>query len=283
MDCLTLYKLALSRLRESGIPDPEFESSLLLAEILDVPRSSVLLNLHPCTVEVVDRFESCITRRCQHEPFAYITGSQEFWSLDFMVTPDVLIPRPETELIIENVLHIFTDQKSGGRILDCGTGSGILPVTLATLYPDMVFTALDISAAALNVAIKNSIHHHCADRISFIQADFMAGLPLCCQYDAIVSNPPYVAAASFPALEEDVVGYEPHIALDGKGDGFVLVEHLLRSLAAYLKPGGHLFMEIGYDQEQRAVDVLRSLENYGQYKVIPDYAGLPRLVHAVKH
>lgn len=282
MDCLSLYQSGVDQLKSHSIADPEFESSLLLAFILGISRSSVLLNLGVCSADDAERFDSYIKRRCSHEPFAYITGHQEFWSLDFVVTPDVLIPRPETELIIEHVGTCFPDRNFHGHILDCGTGSGILPVTLATLYTKAVLTALDVSEKALAVAVQNSKLHHVEDRITFLQADFMQSLPLNEEFDIIVSNPPYVDAEIFATLENDVVGYEPHLALDGGQDGFDMVDHLLRSLGQHLTSGGHLFMEIGYDQQQRVEDVLRSLPFYGQYNVVKDYAGLVRMVHAVK-
>ena len=282
MDCLSLYQAGLKHLIESAIPDPELESSLFLAVLLDVPRSSVLLNLLPCSPEIIACFNSCISRRCLHEPFAYIIGSQEFWSLDFIVTPDVLIPRPETELIIEHVLKWRDPNTFNDTVLDCGTGSGILAVTLATIFKKASFTAIDISEKALAIAFENSCKHVVDQRISFLQADFMQQLPLSEPFDIIVANPPYVDATTFPNLQKDVTCFEPHLALDGKGDGFVIIDHLLRTLGRHLKHGGHLFMEIGFDQQQRVEDVLRSLSFYGQYRIINDYAGMPRMVHAVK-
>lgn len=282
MDCLSLYQTGVKRLTAYGIPDPEFESSLLLAFILNIPRSSVLLNLPVCSAETSTSFESFINRRCNHEPFAYITGHQEFWSLDFTVNPDVLIPRPETELIIEHVVQSFDKKTFNGSMLDCGTGSGILAVTLATIFTKAFFTAIDISEKALAVARNNSHRHQVTKRISFIQADFMQQLHLSAPFDIIVANPPYVDPATFPELQKDVTCFEPSLALDGRGDGFVIAAHLLRTLGQYLKQGGHLFMEIGFDQQQRVEDVLRSLSFYGQYKMIYDYAGMPRMVHIIK-
>ena len=282
MECFTLYQQGVALLSKCGIVDAELESSLLLAVILDVPRSTILLDLKTCSPSEVERFESFISRRCQHEPFAYIVGFQEFWSLDFKVTPDVLIPRPETELIIEHITHLFGPDVFCGRVLDCGTGSGILPITLATIYPQATFMACDISEQALVVARENSERHSVSKRLTFFRADFMQPLHVPHAFDLIVSNPPYVDASTFSTLQDDVVQFEPHLALDGTGDGFVIVEHLLRTLPAHLQAGGHLFMEIGFDQQQRAEDVLRSLPIYGQYKVHVDYAGLPRMIHAVK-
>ncbi len=282
MDCLALYQSGVDQLQSCSIPDAELEASLFLAFILGVPRSSILLNQQECSADDISRFKAYISRRCQQEPFAYIIGLQEFWSLDFKVTPDVLIPRPETELIIEQVQAFFPDTGFNGHVLDCGTGSGVLPITLATLYPQARFTAIDVSSAALAVAAENSRLHQVSERISFVEADFMAPLEFKQLFDIIVSNPPYVDVESFSSLQADVVDYEPHLALDGGGEGFAIPKHLLRSLGQYLKPGGHLFMEIGYDQQQRAQDMLRSLSFYGQCKVINDYAGLPRMVHAVK-
>lgn len=282
MDCLTLYQNGVERLLAHHIADAEFESALLLATVLDVSRSAVLLNLPAITPLQIEQFQGFIERRCNHEPFAYITGVQEFWSLDFKVTPDVLIPRPETELIIEHVSDLFPADSFTGQVLDCGTGSGILPITLASIFPKAVFTAIDISKQALAVAQENSKHHGVMEQIDFRQADFMCPFDFTTLFDLIVSNPPYVDPACFSGLQDDVVSFEPHLALDGKGDGFDIVEHLLRTLPKYLQSGGHLFMEIGFDQQQRAEDVLRSLSFYGQYKVHQDYAGLPRLIHAVR-
>jgi len=282
MDCFSLYQTGVNRLTASNIPQAEFESALFLAVILDVSRSSILLNMPHCTEEDTVCFYSYIERRCRKEPFAYIIGSQEFWSLDFLVSPDVLIPRPETELIIEYVEKYFDKNTFKGPVLDCGTGSGILPVTLATLYKHANFTAVDISPKALAIAGENSRRHKVSQQISFMQQDFMAPLSFNQSFDIIVTNPPYVDSNTFSSLQKDVVDYEPRLALDGKGDGFVIVDHLLRTLPIHLKAKGHLFMEIGFDQQQRAEELLRSLPFYGQYKIINDYAGLPRMIHAIK-
>jgi release factor glutamine methyltransferase len=283
MDCLSLYHHGVQQLTASEIDNPELESALFLADILDVSRSAVLLNLPTCHKLQADCFFKYIRRRCSHEPFAYIVGTQEFWSLEFKVTPDVLIPRPETELIIEHFLDHFPQKEAVLHLLDCGTGSGILPITLATIYSKLSCTAIDISAKALMVAKENSVLHGVFERIVFTQDDFTKPLTLKNPFDVIVSNPPYVDACTYQSLQEDVVGFEPHLALDGGVKGFDLVAHLLKNLHHHLKPGGHLFMEIGYDQQQSAMELLRSLPFYGQYKVHQDYAGLPRMIHAIKN
>jgi release factor glutamine methyltransferase len=200
-----------------------------------------------------------VARRAAREPVALIIGHREFWGRDFEVTADVLIPRPESEFVIETVLECVGASPAGddgasarpltvSKIIDIGTGSGCLAVTLAALFPSTSVVATDTSAAALDVARRNAARHGVAERIQFVQADLLAGLELTA--DLIVSNPPYVPSAAERTLQPEVALFEPSLALFGGADGLDIVRRLLETAPARLAPGGRLVLEFGDGQEE---------------------------------
>ncbi|WP_207259611.1 peptide chain release factor N(5)-glutamine methyltransferase [Desulfovibrio sp. Huiquan2017] len=268
--------------RLSGVDSPRLSAELLAAHALGCSR--LALNLERgrvLTGAELAAVEALIARRAAGEPVAYILGSREFYGLDFVVSPAVLIPRPETEHIVEGVEARFT-KKQAFRFADLGTGSGILAVTLTTLFPEARGVAVDISADALDVARANAEAHNVADRLDFLQADFTVET-VEGAFDLVVSNPPYVTEAEFEAASHEVTGFEPTGALVSGADGLDHIRAMLPGVAAMLNPRGWLLMEIGCGQGQTVINIIidkRPL--FEEVGVEKDLAGRDRVVVARK-
>ncbi len=238
--------------------------------------------------EVPAEFEAALApllaRRAEAEPIAYLTGEREFYGRTFRVTRDVLIPRPETELVVEEALACLAQPGSGASrptaplVVDIGTGSGCIAVTLALEHPSARIVATDISESALAVAADNAQRLGAGDRVAFRHGSLLAGLdePI----DAIVSNPPYVAAIDRESLPVDVVGYEPPTALFGGDDGLEVIEALLPAAASALVPGGCLVMEIGLGQADHARQLIRQARHLELVRLRSDLQMIPRVVVA---
>ncbi len=265
-------------LRSKGFDQPRADAEVLLAHVLGLERVQLYINFdRPLAGEELARYRGLIRRRGAHEPTQYITGRQEFWSLDFEVTPAVLIPRPETEVIVEKALGIAGDGPA--LVLDLGTGSGAIAVALAHEREGISVIAVDKSWPAIQVARKNAMRNGVAGRISFLVADLfepLAALPL---FDIIVSNPPYISDAEFLDLAPEISNYEPQVALRGGGDrGLLLIGKILEQFEARLKPGGSLLMEIGLGQARILETPVP--ENWaGRFEFIEDYSGIRRVLH----
>ena len=216
-------------------------------------------------------FEAVVARRAAREPVAMILGMREFWGLDFEVTTDVLVPRPETELIVEEVLEEFPHAPR--RIVDIGTGSGCLAVALAREFGGTRVVATDISASALAVARRNAAKHGVVDRIGFVRTSFLAGLGG--QSDLIVSNPPYVPDAARRALAPEIVRFEPHTAVFGGEDGLAPIREILATAADRLTPAGRLIVEFGLGQEPE-VSELAGRAGWRVIRVREDLQGIAR-------
>ena len=229
-------------------------------------------NREPAPDGFLPPFEAAIARRARREPVAYIVGHREFWGLDFTVTPATLIPRPETELIVEAALELLPRDEPV-TVLDIGTGTGCLAVSLAVERPNAICVATDISEAALRVAAGNARKHGVLDRVRFVCTDLGSGLDL--QATVIVSNPPYVPARSAPALLPDVGRYEPPEALFGGDEGLELFERLLNTTARLLAPGGTFIVEFGYGQED-SVRALAEPAGWRVRRVLEDLQGIAR-------
>jgi release factor glutamine methyltransferase len=272
-------------LREKGADNPRLDAEVLLAHARGCKRIELYTAFEDVAPDAVrDKFRSLVKERAAGKPVAYLVGQREFFSLPFEVTPDVLIPRPETELVVVRALDIAKEWAAAGRkdlaIADVGTGSGILAVTLARHLPQSRATAIDVSPAALAVAQRNAARHGASERIAWIEGDVLAAVPPAPAFDLIVSNPPYVKTAELADLADDVRRYEPALALDGGVEGTSVIERLLPQAADRLKPGGWLLMEIGptiADRVQQLVDATPGLERDATLK---DIAGLPRVVQA---
>ena len=226
-----------------------------------------------------ERFESLVSRRVRAEPLAYITGSREFWSLEFRVTPDVLIPRPETEHLVETVLDFMASRSGPCRVLEVGTGSGAIAVSLAKECARAEVWATDVSAPALDVARGNARRHGVEPRIHWLQGDLLSpvqGLPGC--FDVLVSNPPYIPSGEIARLQRDVREWEPALALDGGVDGMDFYRGLLRDGVRHLREGGLLAVEVGAEQSRGVSRLFQVHGELHRVRVLPDYAGLPRVV-----
>ena len=257
-----------------ALPTARRDAELLLMHVLACDRAYLLT--HPetqLTAEQYAVYDAWLTRRARHEPVQYIVGEQEFFGLKFRVTPDVLIPRPETEHLVEAALA-RTDRDASLRIADVGTGSGAIAVALAHALPQARITALDISATALAVAQENAKNHGVSDRIRFFESDLLAAVTGE-QFDMMVSNPPYVADDE--ELEPQVRDYEPAPALFAGPEGLDIYRRLIPQAQVALKLGGWLLLEIGHAQRD-ALD--RLLSGWASVSFIADLQGIPRVACA---
>ena len=261
-------------LRDTATRDAE----LLLLHTLQISR--VTLVAHPnreLTASQRNAFENNISRRLHHEPIQYITGQQEFYGLTLGVTPAVLIPRPETEHLVEAVLKLLPSNQPL-RIVDVGTGSGAIAIALATHLPQATITALDISIEALAVAQANARQHNVASCIHFLQSDLLSALnPDAETFDAIVSNPPYIPESDRPTLHPQVRNYEPVSALFAGETGLDIYRRLLPEALKALKPNGLLALEIGHDQQ---TDLAALLADWQDVKFVNDLQQIPRVALA---
>lgn len=267
-------------LREQDIPNPRLDAEVLLARVLDADRS--FLYRHggrDLAEDEEESFARLVSRRSAREPVAYILGKKEFWSLTFEVNADVLIPRPETEVVVEEVLRIAKDMgKRGIEILDVGTGSGAIAISLAIELPGSSVLALDVSFPALKAAQRNARTHGVEDRIVFICGNLYE--PLAEKFDIVVSNPPYIAEKDYEALGEDVRKYEPRRALVAGPAGTEAHAALIHGAAATLKPGGWLVMEMDGEQEHTIGSMFVASGMFENSRCRRDYAGVPRVIMA---
>ncbi len=276
-----------------GSESPRLDAEVLLAHALGCQRIELYTTFDDAPAdEARTQFRELVRRRAEGTPVAYLTGSREFYSLRFRVTPDVLIPRPETELLVVAVLDLAKASSRGLgtsvpsepatnlSIADVGTGSGIIAVCLAMHLPNCRVTASDLSLAALSVAAENAQTHGVAGRIEFVHSDLFAAVPGGRQFDFIVSNPPYVAEGEMERLPPDVRKFEPHGALLAGPRGTEVIERLIPQAAQRLRPGGHLLMEISPMIHDAVRNLLESDGRFELGPTIKDLARLPRVVQA---
>jgi len=269
-------------LLEQTIPNPRHEAEWLLSFLLRSDRSGILAHYHDeLDSSLSSDFFSLVRDRASGKPLQYILGMQEFRGLEFEVTTDVLIPRPETELVVDQVLDSFTGPQ--GTLIDCGTGSGCIAVSIAVESPQARVIALDLSAAALNVAKRNARAHNVLDRVQFLGGDLLAPLNVRRiegKVDCIVSNPPYVPEKDFTSLQREVRDWEPKLALLAGSDGLTIYRRLIPQALAVLKKGGHLILEIGFSMKDSVSRLFQS--GWQNIKVQEDFSGIPRVVVAQK-
>ena len=263
-------------LRAAGVSDPRLEAGSLLAHALRHDRTYVITHGNDLlTGEQLDRFRALIARRAAREPLQYIIGYQEFFKLSFEVTPDVLIPRPETELIVEAALEM-ADRRSLS-ILDVGTGSGCIVISLLHELKNARAMTTDISANALDVARRNAQRHNVSDRMTFVQADSLSPFNQRAAFSLIVSNPPYIPAGDIAALQREVRDHEPLTALVSGADGLDHIRAMLRETPQLLQQTGYFIFEIGFGQRD-AVEQLVDRATWHLIEVRKDLQGIPRTV-----
>jgi release factor glutamine methyltransferase len=270
---------ATRRLRVAGVPDPGYEASTLLAKALGTDRGGVAARKPDAiTPEHAARFDEMLASRVVREPLQQILGLAEFRGLEFEVNPDVLIPRPETEDLVQAVLD--AGLAADARVLDLGTGSGCIAVTLAASRPAWQVVAVDLSAAALRVAARNAAKHGVADRVRPAERDFATVPPEeRGQYHAVVSNPPYVPEDEWRGLQPEVRDHEPRIALVPGPTGNEAYEAIILAAWALLRPGGLLALELGWKSEA-AVRAMAASAGYSEVAVRADLQGIPRILTA---
>lgn len=265
------------RFRDAGLSSKgaELDARLLAQFVLGWSAERFITCGHdPEPSDFARKYEALVERRLGREPLAYIVGQQEFWGLPFEVSPAVLIPRHETELIVEAALELFPDPDRGLKAADLGTGSGCLAVALATERPAARIIATDISSAALAVARQNAARHGVAGRIQFRCADLLDGLEG--SFDMIACNPPYVAERDRRGLQPEVRDHEPDVALYGGADGFHLVERLVNGAPIYLRPGGYLLFEFGLGQDERIESLIADTDGLSLLELRRDLQGIAR-------
>ena len=267
-------------LGQKGSESARLDTEVLLAHALDCRRIDLYTRFEEVVPEDVrGKFRELIQERVKGCPVAYLVGRKEFFSLVFEVNRDVLIPRPDTECVVDECLRLAKTMPVP-TILDIGTGSGALPIALAKQHPGAVLTATDFSTRALEVAKRNAAKLGVGERVRFLQGDLFAPIAAGEKFDFILSNPPYIPTADIADLAPGVRDYEPRLALDGGPDGFAVFDRLIADARAFLKPEGYLILEIGSPQEEPA---RRKIESHGGYelgKTLFDSAGHPRVLRA---
>jgi release factor glutamine methyltransferase len=279
MNVADAITFATEALRTAGTPEPARDAKVLLAHSLG--RQKTFLIAYPefeLTDEQQARFGAVIERRAGREPLQHILGRQEFYGRDFRVSPDVLIPRPETEAIVELAVGFLADRPEP-RFLDIGTGSGCIAVSVAAELPAARGVATDISPAALAVARENADKHGVADRVSFIESDLL-GPAVEGEFDLIASNPPYIPLEEFRGLEPEVREFEPRSALTDEGDGLAIIRKIITTAPHHLKPGGRLLIEIGFGQSE-SVSAMIDRAIWPEAAFHNDLQGIPRILVAI--
>jgi release factor glutamine methyltransferase len=273
------------RLLGAGIDSARLDAELLLGCALGASREELILAAAK-NVSVAEsyRYEDLLVRRLNREPLAYITGRQEFWSLDFLVSGDVLVPRPETEMLVEFALSHLAEANNNElpRILELGTGSGAIAVALATELPQAQIVATEISPAALAIARRNASRNGVSDAIRFLEGDLFSALAEDLQnyFDLIISNPPYIPRDQISKLDAEVSRWEPRAALDGGVDGLDFYRRIAEQAPGYLRQRGAVAVEIGAAMGAVVSALFRNRAAYGNTQVHQDYSGRDRVVLA---
>jgi release factor glutamine methyltransferase len=284
-----LLSVTADYLKKKDIDSPRLCAEILLAHQLKTSRIKLYLDFDkPLNENDINEYRILVQRRLKREPVQYITGVQEFWSRDFNVGPQVLIPRAETELLVEQAVSILGNKQGSSvtgaaSVLDVGTGSGAIAVSVAGEFPDADIWASDVSAEALEIARSNAHKHGLGARIQFVESDLLSAFHDTSQFfDIIVSNPPYIPSEDYNALPPEVGQYEPRTALDGGEGGILFVQKLILEAKDFLRPGGWLLIEMAPFQTAKAMDLVAQTGYYGEQRIAKDYSRKERVVMARK-
>jgi len=269
-----------------GVEAPRLSAELLLSHVLGLKRIELYTQFdQPVAGSQLDELRDLVKRAGGHEPVAYLIGRTEFYSLELNITSDCMIPRPETELLVQRAIEFLRTRNDVQFVCDLCTGSGCIAVAIAKNFPKVRVIATDISSVALEVAAQNVDKHQLAERITLLQGDLFEPLvrPLDVEpFDLIVCNPPYVSAAEYEALEKNVKDYEPRIALFAGGDGLDIYRRIFEKADQFLKPGAALMLEIGYAQGPAVRELLEQTGAFGDIKIEKDVQNNDRIVTAKK-
>ena len=281
---LNLLKWATGYFTSHGIDSPRSTAEILLATLLNLKRIDLYLRYdQPLLKSELSEFKSLIKRRVNREPVAYIIGKKEFWSLDLEVNPNVLIPRPDTETLVEAALSclgpVDSPPDSAGQVLELGTGSGAIVLALASERPAYRYVATDISMKAIGIAQINARRHQLASVVQFVAGNwldpFSPNEPV---FEMILSNPPYIPSEDIAGLQPEVNRFEPLLALDGRSDGLHAIRQIIFSAHPLLKPQGVLLLEMGFNQQEAVIQLIQHCGHYLPIQIIKDYAGHDRVV-----
>jgi len=272
-----ILKITADRLRKADIDTANLDARLLLCKYLNKDKLYLIVNANE-EIEVDSAFDELVERREKYEPMQYILGKAEFYGLDFKVNKNVLIPRPDTEILVERVIDYVGDNNY--TIVDIGTGSGCIPITVAVNCKNANVYTVDISPDATKVAVDNAKDNGVGDRISFLNMDILKHFPDF-KVDCIVSNPPYIEDDVIPTLMSDVKDYEPLIALRGGRDGLVFYRRISEKGFGILNSGGMIAFEVGHNQSESVADILEK-DGYINVEITNDLAGIGRVVSALK-
>jgi release factor glutamine methyltransferase len=278
MNIENILNEGISVLKNVKRPNPQLDSEILLSNSIKKDKTHIILNSKEhLTLEQTERFKNLIERRKRGEPVAYLINKKEFWKNEFFVNKDVLIPRPDTELIIEQVLNIYS-KDSNLQILDIGTGSGCIILSILKERPNFYGTGIDISKKSINISKLNAKQLNIKSRIKFIHSsidNFRLG-----KYDVVVSNPPYIKLLNLKYLEKDI-NFEPKLALSGGFDGFSKIRKVVNKTKTLIKKNGKFILEIGFDQKNKVKKILKE-EGFYVNKTIRDYGNNDRCIISTK-
>ena len=283
---IKLIKWATAYFKSHDIEGPRTSAEILLAHILGVKPIDLYLRYdQPLQSDELSAFKVLLKRRIDREPVAYIVGQKGFWSIDLAVTNDVLIPRPETECLVEFALEALPQEETSTekRLLELGTGCGAIILSLAFQQPDHLYFASDVSLNAIGIAQANARRYCLEDKVHFFCGNWLSPLdPNSDFFDMILSNPPYIRSADMEKLQPEIQAYEPAIALDGGADGLCCVRRVIDQAYRYLKPRGVLMLEIGHDQKDDVYRLMRECGRYENFLCKKDYRGHDRVIRMRK-
>ena len=288
MTILELLNWSTTYLREHDIENPRLNAELLLASSLNLSREGLYTRLHdPLRQEGKENLEQLIQRRISGEPLQYILGHQEFWSIDFKVDGRVLIPRPETELLVEQSLSVLLEHipRSALHVLEIGTGTGAVAISLAKEKRDLFIVATDVSSEALLLARENAGSAGVLHQITFVKGDLFGPFRMIREkepFDLILSNPPYIHRSEIQNLAREIKDHEPIVALDGGEDGMHFYRGIVSQAPAYLREGGWLLLEVGEGQGEKVSGLIEREGFFSRPERIKDFSGIERVVKAQK-